>query len=109
MNKLVVAVALAACGDDGGTATTDELTLETCTYTIALEVPDPYAARFKCVDIAVDGTDFVFTTTGLPPHSNSRSGSSRAWRALIGLIGCGSKVAQAFGNRAALVDSLAIA
>ena len=78
MNKLVVAVALAACGDDGGTATTDELTLETCTYTIALEVPDPYAARFKCVDIAVDGTDFVFTTTGLPPHKTAYYGTSSA-------------------------------
>jgi len=70
MRRLAL-ILLAACGDDGGgtdAGTTDELTLETCTYTIGLDVPDPYAARFKCANVSVEGTDVVITTTGLPPH-----------------------------------------
>jgi hypothetical protein len=68
---LTLILLLVACGDDGTTAdasSTDELTLATCTTSVAADVPEPYASRFKCVDIAASGTNIVVTTTGLPPH-----------------------------------------
>ncbi len=65
-------LALAACGDDGVAApdapASGELTLASCTTTVADDVPDPYKTRFHCVEMSVEGSDIVIKTSGLPPH-----------------------------------------
>jgi hypothetical protein len=78
--KRVLFMLLAACGDDAMTtspdASTGEYTLATCTTTIASEVPEPYRSLFHCVDIKLEGTDIVITTSSLPPHRSYYYGAS---------------------------------
>lgn len=73
MRPVVLAVLLAACGDDGtstpdSSLTTGEYTLANCTTSISPSVPEPYASRLKCVTVGVLDDNIVITTTGLPPH-----------------------------------------
>jgi hypothetical protein len=75
MKRSVLLVIACACGDDGATST-GELTLDTCTTTIASDVPEPYRSLFRCVEMSVEGSDLVITTTGLPPHPSYYYGSS---------------------------------
>jgi hypothetical protein len=70
MNRALILL-LAACGDDAMSspdASTGEYSLATCATTIATDVPEPYRSLFHCVDMALDGSDVVITTTALPPH-----------------------------------------
>jgi hypothetical protein len=81
MKRVALLALLAACGDDGSSSGVDAsssgvLTLTTCTTTVGTGVPEPYASRFKCVDMSVSGTDLVIKTTGLPPHMSYYYGSS---------------------------------
>lgn len=82
--KYVALIALVtACGDDSSSSSADaaaggQLTLGTCTTTVGAGVPEPYASRFKCVDMSVSGTDLVIESTGLPPHPSYYYGSASA-------------------------------
>jgi hypothetical protein len=94
---------LAACGDDGSTATdattsSSEYTLENCTTSIGSGVPQPYATRLKCVTITVDGSSLRIRTTGLPPHRSYYYGSGspnyEAWNDRGGLYNPNPNVLQ---------------
>jgi hypothetical protein len=84
---LVLACALAACGDttpavdtgaaDAGpeTASSGARSLSTCTTNIAAEAPAFYRTYFKCVTITMNGGDVVIATDSLPPHRSYYYGS----------------------------------
>lgn len=56
-------------GDDTDVdVASDVLSIDTCNTNIADDVPAFYSAYFRCVDIEMDGTDVLITTTNLPPH-----------------------------------------
>ncbi len=89
-----ILVLLAACGSsaavvDGAVAVdgvvSGKLTVDNCTTSIDADVPAPYKSLFKCVTMAMSGTDLVITTTGLPPHDTYYYGSGNpnyvAWDA----------------------------
>jgi hypothetical protein len=69
--------ALAGCGDDGSGTTVDAgdldapsgaRTLDTCTTSIAADVPAFYARYFRCVTITKTATGVAIVTEDLPPH-----------------------------------------
>lgn len=76
--SLTALCALAACGDDGGGATTDAgpaddaadgaRTLDSCTTSIAADVPEFYQRYFECVTITKTATGVAIVTEDLPPH-----------------------------------------
>jgi hypothetical protein len=63
---------LAACADDEPEpVNTDELTLDTCTTSIADDVPDFYKRFFACVTITNGADGVTIESAGLPPHPSS--------------------------------------
>ena len=64
-----------ACGDDSTDVSspptnTDELTLDTCSATVAEGAPDFYATYFACTDISVSSDGVTLASDGLPPHKS---------------------------------------
>lgn len=80
--------AIAGCGDDGATATIDAATdvdapagartLESCTTSIAGDVPVFYQRYFRCVTITKTATGVAIATTDLPPHLSPYYGAGDA-------------------------------
>jgi hypothetical protein len=72
MRSILALLFLAACGADatsGPDAGTDLRTLETCTTSIADDVPAFYGKYFACATITVAGDGMVtIATDDLPPH-----------------------------------------
>ena len=53
-----------------GAEATVECTPETCTTSIAADVPSFFLNYFRCVTITLDGNDVVITSNGTPPHKS---------------------------------------
>lgn len=53
---------------DGGGSGATERTLDSCTATVASDVPEFFKTYFQCADIRMDGTDVLLTTSDLPPY-----------------------------------------
>ncbi|MCO4760842.1 MAG: YHYH protein [Myxococcales bacterium] len=68
-------IAAAGCGsDDPGTVSGSEV-YDTCTTSIADNVPAFYKTYFRCVTITMSGDTVVIKTDGLPPHNTYYYGS----------------------------------
>jgi hypothetical protein len=78
--KYTLLLVLVACGDDATTITPDGASnvysLETCTTSIASDVPEPYRSLFRCVTMTMSGSDVAITTNALPPHRTYYYGAS---------------------------------
>lgn len=68
---MMVALLSAAGCDEEESINSETLNLDTCSTTIADDVPDFYKTWFRCVDIAMNGSAVVITTQGLPPHTSN--------------------------------------
>ncbi len=69
---------LAGCATDDGSDTKNPGTYETCTTTIASDVPDFYKTYFRCVSISMSNGAVVISSDGLPPHKSYYYGSAHA-------------------------------
>lgn len=56
-------------------ATSTELTLDSCTTSVAENVPAFYSKYFKCSTITKSGTNIVIESDGLPPHLTAYYGT----------------------------------
>ena len=73
----IVAAAIACAPASTGQAPTNtsEITLASCTTSIASDAPAFYRNYFKCVTVTQSGTTTQITSNGLPPHKSYYYGS----------------------------------
>jgi hypothetical protein len=77
MRLLMLCCLLAACGGSGGDDDDDdvELTLDTCTTSVAADVPAFYATYFRCSTITKTATGVLIASDALPPHRSAYWGT----------------------------------
>jgi len=77
---ITLVIPLAACGSggggDGADASTDELTLASCTTSIADDVPAFYKTYFRCLTITRTTGGVTIAGNALPPHRSAYWGEA---------------------------------